>query len=102
MAKLIRTRQAEIDLMEIWAYIATEDSNAADGLIRKLDARSRQLLDYPKLGVERKDIAMGMRHLTVGNYLILYRILLGDIEVVRYLHGARDLRLLVDNRSLKA
>ena len=66
MAKLIRTRQAEIDLMEIWAYIATEDSTAADGLIRKLDARSRQLLDYPKLGVERKDIAILCRNGSYG------------------------------------
>ncbi len=64
---------------------------AADELVRKLDARSHQLLKHPKMGVERHDIVNGMRHLTVGNYLILYRIKTSDIEIIRYLHGARDL-----------
>lgn len=91
MAKLTRTRQAEIDLLEIWAFIAEENAIAADELIRKLDARSHQLLKHPKMGVERNDIVKGMRHLGVGNYLILYRIKASDIEIVRYLHGARDL-----------
>ncbi len=91
MAKLIRTRQAEIDLLEIWAFIAEENVIAADDLVRKLDARSHQLLEHPKMGTERDDIVNGMRHLTVGNYLILYRIKASDIEIIRYLHGARDL-----------
>jgi toxin ParE1/3/4 len=91
MAKLIRTRQAEIDLLEIWAFIAEENACAADELVRKLDARSHQLLGHPKMGAERHDIVNGMRHLTVGNYLILYRIKASDIEIIRYLHGARDL-----------
>ncbi|MDQ7017516.1 MAG: type II toxin-antitoxin system RelE/ParE family toxin [Robiginitomaculum sp.] len=91
MAKLIRTRQAEIDLLEIWAFIAEENTMAADELVRKLDARSHQLLEHPNMGVQRHDIVNGMRHLAVGNYLILYRIKAGDIEIIRYLHGARDL-----------
>ena len=91
MAKLIRTRQAEIDLLEIWAFIAEENVIAADDLVRKLDARSHQLLEHPKMGTERDDIVNGMRHLTVGNYLILYRVKASDIEIIRYLHGARDL-----------
>lgn len=91
MAKLTRTRQAEIDLLEIWTFIAGNNVTAADKLVWELDTHSRQLLEHPKMGVERSDIAKAMRHLVVGNYLILYRINTNDIEVVRYLHGARDL-----------
>ena len=51
MAKLRRTRQAEIDLVEIWTFIAEENAIAADKLIRDLDVRSHQLLTHPKMGV---------------------------------------------------
>lgn len=94
MAKLTRTRQADIDLLELWAFIAKDDYKAADSLILKLHARSQQLILHPQLGVERNDIVTGMRHLPVGNHLILYRIICADIEIVRYLHGARNLHFL--------
>ena len=94
MVILRRTRQAEIDLLEIWEYIAGENIRAADKVVRGLDARSHELLDNPKLGPARDDIVKGMRHLVMDNYLILYRIIDDGIEIVRYLHGARDLHNL--------
>ena len=94
MAILKRTRQAEIDLLEIWECIAADNMMVADKIIRKLDGRSHELLDNPELGSARDDIVKGMRHLVMDNYLILYRIDDEDIEVVRYLHGARNLRAL--------
>jgi len=60
MAKLFRTRQAEIDLFEIWEYIAKDNLIAADKLIRRLDERSHELLDNPELGPARDDIVTGI------------------------------------------
>jgi len=94
MVILRRTRQAEIDLLEIWEYIAQENMKAANKVVRGLDARSHELLDNPKLGPARDDIIKGMRHLVMDNYLILYQIIDDGIEIVRYLHGARDLHNL--------
>jgi len=94
MTTLFRTRQAEIDLLEIWDYIAKDNLTAADKLIRRLDERSHELLDNIELGPARDDIVKGMRHLVMDNYLILYRIKNDDIEVVRYLHGARNLHII--------
>lgn len=91
MAVLKRTRQAEIDLLDIWGFIAEDNITAADKTVRRLDARSHELLDNPKMGLARDDVAKGMRHLVMSSYLILYRIDGDDIEVVRYLHGARNL-----------
>ena len=67
---------------------------AANKVVRGLDARSHELLDNPKLGPARDDIIKGMRHLVMDNYLILYQIIDDGIEIVRYLHGARDLHNL--------
>ena len=37
------------------------------------------------------DIAPELRYHPIGHYLLLYRIVSGGIEVVRVVHGARDL-----------
>jgi toxin ParE1/3/4 len=39
-------------------------------------------------------MAPGLRSFPVGNYVVFYRIVPEGIELVRVLHGARDLRRL--------
>jgi toxin ParE1/3/4 len=94
-SRLIRTARAEEDLIEIWTYIAQDNPQAADRLLDLLDRKSLTLAKTPHLGMARSDIAEGVRHLPVGNYLILYRIRGNDVEVVRYVHGKRRLRDLI-------
>jgi toxin ParE1/3/4 len=48
------------------------------------------LANNPLLGPERPDVAPGLRFLVAGSYLILYRTLDTGVEIVRVLHGARD------------
>lgn len=43
----------------------------------------------PNIGRERFDIAAGVRSLVSGSYLILYRTLTDEVEVVRYVHVRR-------------
>lgn len=93
--RLLRTAQAEEDLIEIWSHIALDNIRAADRLLDKLDAKSRMLADNPRLGMERADVAVGVRSWPVGSYLILYRELDDGVEIVRYAHGARRLQDLV-------
>ncbi|MGE0280248.1 MAG: type II toxin-antitoxin system RelE/ParE family toxin [Rhizobiaceae bacterium] len=52
--------------------------------------RAKQLADFPELGAAHHEIANGVRFLTSGRYLILYRIDDRQVEIVRVLHGARD------------
>lgn len=89
--RLIRTRRARQDLIDIWRYAAKDDPAAADGLLDRIDAACQALLDFPELGPTRDDIRPGLRYRVVGSYLVLYRIADTDIEIVRVLHGARDL-----------
>jgi toxin ParE1/3/4 len=93
--RLRRTARAEDDLIEIWTYIARDNPPAADRLLDLLDEKSGMLAQNPKLGAARDDIATGVRHFPVGNYLILYRDIGDGVEVVRYVHGMRLLRNLV-------
>jgi toxin ParE1/3/4 len=82
-------------LIEIWSYISRNSPQAADRLLDILDQKSEALARNPFLGMARNDIAEGVRHLPVGNYLILYRALADGVEIVRYVHGRRRLRNLV-------
>jgi len=42
----------------------------------------------------RDELAPGLRSLPVGNYVVFYRGREGGIEVIRVLHGARDIDAL--------
>jgi toxin ParE1/3/4 len=93
--RLVRSPRAIRDLLEIWTYIAQDDPAAADRLVDGLDLRMRVLLEQPFLGRSRPELAPGLRTLPSGNYLILYRVGAGRIEIVRCVHGARRLGPLV-------
>jgi len=92
---LHRTARAELDLLDIWSYIGRRNPQAADRLLDALESKSTALAENPYLGMARSDIADGVRHFPVGNYLILYRIVDDGVEIVRYVHGRRRLRELI-------
>ncbi|WP_353843334.1 type II toxin-antitoxin system RelE/ParE family toxin [Mesorhizobium sp.] len=56
-----------------------------------MEARWQQLTTYPFSGAQREDIAPGIRHLVVGEYLTLYRVGEDAIEILRVLHGRRNI-----------
>jgi len=83
--------QAKRDLDAIWNYVAHEDSAAADRLIELIYATSRRLADFPESGPARPDIAPSVRSLMAGRYLLLYRVGGDAVDIVRIIHGARDI-----------
>lgn len=92
MARVIHTRQAREDLLSIWSYIAADNPTAADRVLDAIDRRCARLSENPKLGPARPDIAPELRYFPVGSYLIFYREVSAGVEIVRVLHGARNLR----------
>ncbi len=90
MATVHRSSRAEIDLIEIWGYIAKDDPLAADRQLDRIDAACEMLAENPRGGPRREDLARDLRFYPVGNYLIFYAAADDGITVVRVLHGARD------------
>jgi toxin ParE1/3/4 len=78
-------------LSEIWEYIAEDNETAADKTLREIDAQCHVVGQYPKIGRDRSDIVPDVRSFPVGNYLIFYRETGQGIEIIRVLHGARNL-----------
>jgi toxin ParE1/3/4 len=94
MPTIKRTAQAEEDLIDIWLYIAHDDERAADRVLDDIEEKLLLLADQPGLGPARPDIAPDLRYFPVRRYLILYRQITDGIEIVRVVHGARDVPML--------
>jgi toxin ParE1/3/4 len=83
---------ADYDLDDIYVWIAADDPAAAARFVERLVSAARSLGDFPERGRSRAELGQGLRSLTIGHYLILYRISPRQVEILRFVHGARDLR----------
>ncbi|HYH39722.1 MAG TPA: type II toxin-antitoxin system RelE/ParE family toxin [Azospirillum sp.] len=91
MLRVRRTDRARTDLEEIWWYVAQDSVAAADRLIRAIDETFRRLSEHPAMGRSRESLQPNLRSHPHGSYVVFYRPVDGGIEVVRVLHGARDI-----------
>ena len=84
---------AEDDLFEIWMYIARDNSPAADRLEEDMFAACQRLAERPDLRHVRHDLTdKPVRFSCVrDSYLIVYDPAIEPLEIVRVLHGARDI-----------
>jgi toxin ParE1/3/4 len=84
-------RRARDDLLDIWRAIAADNPAAADRVYDRL-FRSFMLLErFPGAGRRRPEIADAARSLVERPYVILYRLEPAGVQIVRVVHGARDL-----------
>ena len=91
MARIVRSPLAAEDLIELWAWIAVDDPSAADRMLDLIEAKLRLLAASPALGPSRPDIAPELRLFPIRRYVVLYRAPPDGIEVIRVVHGMRDL-----------
>jgi plasmid stabilization system protein ParE len=92
---------AELDLTEIWEFIAHDSIDAADRWISKLfDAFDAVALN-PGIGHKREDLTQyPILFWPVGAYLILYRVQSKRVEIVALTQGARDIPRFLHQRPL--
>lgn len=95
MPRLLKRPEAESDLDEIWWYIAQDSPHNADRLLDRIQERCLALADYPQMGTSRDELKAGLRSQPVGNYLIFYFPLEDGVDIVRVLHGSRDIENLL-------
>ena len=81
---------AESDLADIYYYISRENQRAAAKLVRSIRKAVRKVIShFPLAETSCDELAPGLRHFSVGNYVVYYR-LTSRVEIVRVLHAARD------------
>ena len=87
MVQVVWSPAALGDLVAIRSYIAKDSPRAARDMALRLKRAGDSLTLFPERGRLAK---RGVRELTlIYPYLIRYRILGGDVEIVRIKHGAQ-------------
>ncbi len=91
MPRIIQSRDADFDLLEIWAHIARDRLEAADRLAERFDEVFQLLARSPHIGRSVDWLLPELRRFPVGEYLVFY--LPGDdgVRIVRVIHGAREI-----------
>ena len=92
MRRIVRRPRARQDLLETWEYIATESNlDRTDNYLRRLENALRNLATHPQTGRVRPELADGMRGFPFEDHVVFYLPFTDGIDVVRVIHGSRDL-----------
>ncbi len=91
MVRVLRRPQAQTDILEIWDYIAEDSMVEADRWVDRLDEQFALWATQSMMGRNRDELAPGVRSLAFGRYVVFYVPLPDGIDVVRVLHGTRDI-----------
>jgi toxin ParE1/3/4 len=79
------------DLREIVNYLREIDPAAAQRVLDKIMEKCRIITQTPGIGRLRPEFEPGLRSVAAGNYVICYREAQAEVQVIRVLHGARNL-----------
>ena len=95
MSKYQFTPQATNDLLEIWSFIAQNNLQAADQVETAIFQTCELLAASPLAGQVRKDLtSLPVRFRLVhpySNYFIVYDPVSTPVQIIRIIHGARNL-----------
>jgi toxin ParE1/3/4 len=83
---------ARLDLDHIHDYIARDKPAAARKWLKLTTNQFKLIATNPYVGQARKDVGIDLRSVSHGNYVIFYRLRSNVLEIVRVLHGARDIQ----------
>jgi toxin ParE1/3/4 len=92
MPSIFSKPAAENDLIELWAYIARDNPEAADRVYQAIQKTFKSLVTIPEMGTlyqSRRIKLSGIRFFPVKkypNYVVYYREFDGGITIIRVLH----------------
>ena len=91
MAILLKRPLAELDLLNIWNYIADDSLDRADDFLDRIESKLMTLAQNSGLGRKRSELLPDLRSFPIDNYVVFYQQIDGGIDVIRLLHGSRDI-----------
>lgn len=96
MSEFVLTPAAEGDLLKILEYLEGDNPSAILRVVDALDEAMQLLADNPGIGHVRRDLTEAdVRFWSVFKYLVIYRPETKPLEIIRVLHGRRDVKRLL-------
>ena len=97
MTTISKLPKAKEDLLDLWCRIASDNPRQADIYLDFIDEKLDLLASSPRMGRPYDVVIPCLLAFPVDNYMIFYRQSDIGIEVVRVLHGARDILSLLQD-----
>ena len=102
MSEVNKKPQVIRDLLELATYIAEDNLDISDRFLAAAEQTFKQLskmpemgktygFTHPKLANVRQQVIKGFK-----NYLVFYRLVDSKVEIIRVIHGARDIAAILD------
>lgn len=95
--EITKRPQAERDIEECFVYIAEDDLDTGVYFLAAVEDSLERLAEFPHLGKQRTFTDKRFQNIRMWrvtgfeSYLIFYRVEESAIEVIRVLHGSRDI-----------
>ena len=94
------TPEARADLREIALRIAERNPVRAFSYVDEIEDRCHRIGEFPHAGPPRPQWGEGIRIAVLGRYVIVYRARDETVQILRVVHGARDLDALFEDEPL--
>lgn len=88
---IARSRKARADLIELALFYGERSAVAASKLLDRMEDAARLLESHPPAGRARPELRQDLRSFPVRPLVVYYLPRADGIEIVRVLHGSRDI-----------
>lgn len=92
--KILFSREAVNDLKRLRKFIAIHNPTAANKIAHRLRNAIKRLLEFPLLGIKKKNnLGILLRELIINNYIICYTIADDTIYILQIWYGKENRRI---------
>jgi toxin ParE1/3/4 len=100
LSRLHWSGPAERDIRDIWSYYVAEASTEiADKVFEQIRIAAQRLIQHPLSGRPRDELRPGLRSILSDPYVIFYRVSDRGVQIVRVIHGRRNLSAALTKRD---
>lgn len=103
MGKVVKRPIVIRDLITLATYIADNNMDISDNFLVAAETTFQQLGNFPQLGkscqFNHPELA-GIRQKAIkgfNNYLVFYRLIQDGVEIIRIIHGTRDIQTILES-----
>ncbi len=94
MSIYIISPSASRDLNQIADYFLTRNLEVGEKLFREFNKKCQNIANFPNIGRSYAHIRPDLRGLPLDGYVILYKVLNDEVEILRVVSGRQDLESL--------
>jgi toxin ParE1/3/4 len=87
---------AQSDIAETYAFMAQRSVDDAEHWLSSVEEQCQMLAEMPEMGRQRYELPGKLRSFLVGKYILFYRPITDGVEIVRVVHGSRDIEKLFE------